>query len=1039
MDMENKSIYCRGYLQAYTSEEGNKKGNRPQWNFSPAQIEYPRVLVFDTETTIDIYQNLTFGSFILADQKKNTETAILFYADNLKETDPKGFNELLKYSEKNKISLISRSVFLKRYFFPECYAKETPCVGFNPAFDLSRIANECLNTRQTKAKKGAIKLRFSDIDSVYDIQIKRFGLAEQISFLARKHLADVLVTSKKTGKGKMEKRWKKYTNEETNKGVFLDVQHLYSVFYASGTEKFSLEDVTKKLNLPETKQKAHEHGIINEEYIEYNLRDVRTTYHAFMAILKYKNFIGLKLLRLEAVYSGASIGKHLFKEMNINPFQEMNPNYPAEKFGRIMGTFYAGRVEANLRHEERACEVLDFASMYPTIFTLTDLQKFITATGYIEKIETERIRNLVNNIKVSDFEGKAGAKLWPKLIGIVKIRPNGDYLPSRAGYDEESQEKTVAIQYITSPKPMWFTLMDVIGSKIRTGKSPEILEGILFYPKDQIKTLTTTKVLGYEIDPRKDNFFKFFVEKRAELKKEMKALKNEGKAGTSYYQELDGKQLALKIISNATSYGICIEENTVDTEDEIEINIGDEKFYSFGRSEKDGKFFNPLVATTITAGARLLLIIGEKISLDLGEPHYYMDTDSIFVNPRFANQIMKFFNSFNPYTNVDQLLKIEDDKLKDRYGNTIKRVLKEDGLYYPTQYVITISSKRYVCYAKDENGFPDVDAMEGKLHGLGHITKLFQNLETAEDKKMDRKVKQWHHFVWRDIILYIKGELDNETINTKYGEIREISKMSIRTPVVLNHFRYVNKGKPWEKQIKPYNFFLKGNSVDEAVVPIAPFKDNPQEIVSDSFVNGKTALLMKGQEYFKRMDITFRQYCEHPEKKFEGNSGFLKRREIFVTEIKVIGKEIDAEKMFEGDDRESQTSTSFEELSLGFLETELRKAKEHKTLRDCDIEKTEREISLRKEMNMINHEALKKLIKKVRRVSKTATRKVVPLTEKQKETILNLSVKDGEKIGLPKRSLMNVKSSLRSGKPLNENIRSTKIIIDYLNKLVVEV
>jgi hypothetical protein len=64
-------------------------------------------------------------------------------------------------------------------------------------------------------------------------------------------------------------------------------------------------------------------------------------------------------------------------------------------------------------------------------------------------------------------------------------------------------------------------------------------------------------------------------------------------------------------------------------------------------------------------------------------------------------------------------------------------------------------------------------------------------------------------------------------------------------------------------------------------------------------------------------------------------------------------------------------------------------------------------------------------------VEKIRKEKYIFLSEEQKETILNLSVKEGEKIGLPKRSLMNVKSSLRSGKPLNENIKSNKILLKF--------
>ena len=70
---------------------------------------------------------------------------------------------------------------------------------------------------------------------------------------------------------------------------------------------------------------------------------------------------------------------------------------------------------------------------------------------------------------------------------------------------------------------MWVTLMDVIASKILTGKTPQIEEGILYSPNRPQKQLRGTNILGYRIDPRKNNLFKFFVEERQKIKKEMKS------------------------------------------------------------------------------------------------------------------------------------------------------------------------------------------------------------------------------------------------------------------------------------------------------------------------------------------------------------------------------------------------------------------------------------------------------------------------------------------------------------------------------------
>lgn len=1018
--MENKTAYLRAYLAKPSIEEGEegRKLLRPPITFSNQKVEYKRVFVFDTETTTDIYQNLIFGSFLIVDNKKEV-TKGLFYADTLPDTQEGFYNELKKYSEKYKINLMSAQEFLDNYFFPECYDKETPCIGFNPAFDLSRIANGCVNNETKKPKKEPIKLSYSGKNGeFFGIQIQRFGLGEKITWYARKHLVDTIIKDKKTGAVKVGKRWKNVTNEEgRKKGVFLDVGHLFSVLYGSGTEKFSLEYVSKKLGVENPKTKVEVHGIVTEDYIDYNINDVRATYECFLKIMEYKDFMGVKTLRPEEIYSSASLGKHLYKEMNFTPFLEKNPNYPKERLGQIYSSFYAGRVECAYRHEAIPAEALDFTSEYPTVVELLGLMEFMRTDGYKEVDKTEEIRELVENITIDDFEGEEGRKIWRRFRCLVKINPKNDFLPIRTNYNN-SAERTVAIQMIKgSDVPLYYALPDVIASKLITGKSPEILEGIEFIPNPPCKNLSKTSIFGLEIDPKKVNLHKFLVEKRAEIKRE-------GGEGVN----ADIAQ-GLKITVNATSFGIYIEQNTVDEETDMEVYAGDSHFIAYGKSEKDGKWLNPFIGNMITAGGRLLLALAQKKAIDLGHPHYYMDTDSIFVSPKIVKPLMVFFNSFNPYDNIKDLLKLENDKLKTRYGEKITRKIGEDGLYHPTQYFMGIASKRYVLFAKDENGEPDVDAMEGKLHGLGHIMRLFENLETEEDKKIGRKVTEWHHFFWQDIINYIEGNLSQDDVERIYGGKREVSKMSIRTSIVLSHFREFNKGKPWEEQIKPYNFFLKANSDQDNVIPILPMRDNVKEIEKTPFINRRNGLPMQGEEYFKRMDKTFIHYAEHKEKKFKGNEGYLERREIFINNTEGIGKEIDTNKEFEGENTEIEPPGGLLPLTVESVREELEKVKKDKSLRVRDIEKIELEL----EKDNLPAEDLKRIMDKIKRKTRFATREPLFLTEEQKEDILNLSEKEGRKLGLSKSSLMRIKRSLRKGENLNKNIGSTQLIMKYLN------
>ena len=93
------------------------------------------VLVFDTETTIDKYQNLNFGSYGVWQNDKLDEFG-LFYDNNLDNNDVKTLSD---YANKKHIKLITKSQFLDM-FIDYVYKRRAICVGFNLPFDISRIA-----------------------------------------------------------------------------------------------------------------------------------------------------------------------------------------------------------------------------------------------------------------------------------------------------------------------------------------------------------------------------------------------------------------------------------------------------------------------------------------------------------------------------------------------------------------------------------------------------------------------------------------------------------------------------------------------------------------------------------------------------------------------------------------------------------------------------------------------------------------------------------------------------------------------------------
>jgi hypothetical protein len=556
------------------------------------------------------------------------------------------------------------------------------------------------------------------------------------------------------------------------------------------------------------------------------------------------------------VFSSATLGKYALGQLRIKPFLDCQPDFSFELLGYIMSAYYGGRTECRIRKTPTKVSVLDFTSMYPTISMLLDIWKFVIADGVETEIVTDKITEFVATI---DLEKLQNQDVWKKFVVLVQVLPDDDVLPVRMDYKGDKRSFNVGINYLTSSEPLWYALPDIIASKLLTGKFPKILKAIRFYPKDVQKGLKASQILGIPIDPVKDKLVQLLVEKRQKIKQKLKTSPD----GFNH-AVLSSRETAMKILVNAMSYGIFIELNPEDKKSEIQVSGVDTFTTKKNHFEKPGKFYHPLLAVMITAGSRLFLAMAETKLLEKRARHAYMDTDSIFVPPEYAPDIIDYFEPLNPYMVSLPLLKVE----------------KENVLFYG------ISSKRYALY-KFENG--KITFLDGersfKLHGLGHLTNPFPNSQT-----------DWQADIWRDILNHHYGLITPLALEQKYSNFYAIAKMTISTAYLWDRFETLNKGKKdWNQQIKPFNFFLVGfqmvRNKKKTVKPLSPYSKDPQTIVHEPFIDYETGETKQGLHYFKPLSKTISQYCDHKEFKFKGDVGLLTRKHVHGDWIIHIGKE----------------------------------------------------------------------------------------------------------------------------------------------------
>ena len=814
-------VAVRGYTQRL-----EKKGEYRSFRHYDTPLRHNRVLVFDTETNIDQYQNFKIGYFQIYQDGVIQHEGLFHDPTILNERE----NKILEtYSRKHNISLYSLAEFIDTVFYPEVFELKTLCNGYNLAFDISRIAKRTGDSRGRN--RGGFTLTLSDDPFKPPVIIRKLGDSNSFKF-----------TTTKQNKG-----------ESYFSGYFLDTQRLAEVLLQSN--HISLEKAGEKLNTPVQKMKGVEHGKVTEKYIDYLIKDVETTQAVYEKLVKELDVYQIHI-PITKIFSAASIGKHALSQIGVKPFQEKNPDFPDSVIGNMMTSYFGGRTECKIRKEPTKVTVLDFTSMYPTVTMEMNLWKYIIAESLEIQDITEETRRFLSKLKLSDLQKQ---ETWKKLVVMVKIQPDNDILPVRMDYKGNNTGFNVGINYLSSNSEMWYSLPDVIGSYLLTGKVPKIKEAVKFIPKGVQKGLRKSRILGVDIDPSKDNIVQVLVEERQKIKERSKKTdKNDPE-----FQHLSSRAQAIKILVNALSYGIFIELNPEDRKSEFQV-YGLENFVTKeNRFEKSGKYFHPLLAVMITSGARLFLTMAEAKLKELGAIHAYMDTDSVFVPPDKAQELAKFFQPLNPYNMDIPLLKPE----------------KKDLWFYG------IASKRYALYYY-ENGkirFME-DERSYKLHGLGHLTNPFPN-----------SVEDWQAEIWQDILKLHYGQITGKDIQDKYSNLYAISRLTVSTSNVLNRFKKLNEGKNWKEQIKPFNFFLVGFQAieenDKAVKPLAPFTKDYQKIVYEPFIDYETGEVKEGSQYFKPLSRTILQYVEHLENKFDGERGVLKRRNIQADGLVYIGKE----------------------------------------------------------------------------------------------------------------------------------------------------
>jgi hypothetical protein len=688
---ERRPILLRAYAEVPYETQRSRAPASPKW-----------ALVFDTETTPVETQRLRFGVYQLLHNGRLEEKG-LFY-DHVTDAELETLKAEAPGHECAEPLEVSK--FIHKLFLPTAFKAGGLVVGFNLPFDLSRlaIAHEAARVarpprspeeiatgaplkKADRSMVGGFTFRLSPFDDQPFLRIKHRNSGSAFFRFAKPAQQEAARSQRRRGE-----------RVQFQRGNFLDTKTLAAALTSKSHNPMTL---AKYLGVKHKGEFTDFARPIDPEFIDYAVNDVETTRQCFDELVRRYRQHRLGMTAPQGIYSEASLGKAYLKQMGILPWREVQSDFDPATLGAIMSSYFGGRAEVHIRRTIVAALYCDFASMYPTVCTLMGLWRFVIAQGVTEDDATAETQAFLNDVKLFDLQDPA---TWKHLTTLVQVIPDADIFPVRTRYAPRIREETksadmptIGVNYLSADRPLWFTLADCVASKLLTGKPPKVVRAIRFSAKPAQLGLRTVEIAGepeYRVIPNKNDFYKRVIELRQRVKAKLKEAKRRD-PDSQEVKNLDMNQLALKILANATSYGIFIELSIEDADDEdVPVSL----YTSQGKRvldtrkahkrEEPGRYYHPLLATLITGAGRLMLALTERLAFEHGLNWAFCDTDSMaFANTQnllldeFVGRVQDvcdWFVPLNPYEpdpnkGPVSILEMEDQNFSKEVGKR-KRV-----------------------------------------------------------------------------------------------------------------------------------------------------------------------------------------------------------------------------------------------------------------------------------------------------------------------------------------------------------------------------
>ena len=584
-----------------TKGSGKKRRHRPK-----------ALLVFDTETELGGSQDLIVGAYryVRVEWKGSRPTLRcaeegLFHPDDLFARDPDQLEKIRDYAARavagvdrsqrdanRTLQVLSRHEFCERMLWGACWRNRATLVGFNLGFDISRLRLSWHEGRGLY--NGAFVLRLWEWEGK-DHRYRPNVIARRLD-----NKRTLLVWS---GVRDAPDDGDEHTSSDDH---FLDLRTL---LFALTNQAHSLESGSAVFGLGYQKRDVTL-GTLSEDLLDYVREDVAATSELAGSALRefHRHPVPLSADR---AYSSPAIGTAHFRRIGIRPPLERAEITEAQ-LAQSMGAFYGPRVEVRVRHVPVPVSLVDFASQYSNVARLSGLWPLLTSERIVAVDATDEVRELLEHVELADV---LGPELWPQLVGVALVRPDGDLLPTRAWFAGRGDVARVGLGPIHCDRLLPYAIADLVAAKVLGGKVPDVVSAWRLEGTGTAPGLRVVRLGGrVRFEPRADDWWAACQRARAALGKSPMAT-------------------GMKTIGNGTAYGDWIRLDQQPQAGFVGLQRldGRTERRRVDRPEDPGPWAFPPFASAVTAGGRLLMAALECLLADNGGLFASANTDSATV------------------------------------------------------------------------------------------------------------------------------------------------------------------------------------------------------------------------------------------------------------------------------------------------------------------------------------------------------------------------------------------------------------------------